>query len=97
MSNDSVPITERLLEGEPPESHDPAEAIHWLRAYEDLLMVKWRLLQRALHRRDHAHLEDVRAELEQRDMSTLHLEASWLSRRAGFWRRRAAALARARH
>lgn len=96
MSNHSVPITDRRLPGEPPESHDPGEAIHWLRAYEDLLSVKWRLLQRALHLRNHAQLEDVRAELEQRDMSTLHLEASWLSRRAGFWRHRAAALGRAR-
>jgi hypothetical protein len=82
---------ERLLAGEPEDTHDVADAIRWSQVYADLFGFKDEL--RAVTQSAIASMSPAaRAEVERTDLTLFRGEARRLHRRLQFWRRRSAIL-----
>ena len=80
--------TDRLLDGEDPESTVLEDAEHWVAVYEELTSFKGDVLGTT---REHTEAmgRDATAEVLATDLPLLRAEAERLHRRLAFWRRRA--------
>jgi hypothetical protein len=76
-----------LLDGENPETLQPHDAEHWVRVYSELLTFKRRLLSNAQQFAVETS-GDAREEIAGTDLPVLDAQATKLSHRLDFWRRR---------
>jgi hypothetical protein len=75
---------DHLLRGEPPETQDPAAVERWIDVYGQLLSAKRAILNTLLQRLRRVR-QEVREELEDRDLQLLGEEVRRVENRLNFW------------
>jgi hypothetical protein len=82
-----VADSNRLLEGEDPDTRDPDEVKHWLGVYTELLTLKEQLVTRTAEQKLEVS-PAAREELARTDQPLLEEELQRFRSRLDFWRRK---------